>query len=95
MPENNNPEERRKDCGQCKNGYQELTRQVTENTKRIKDMQANIEPINEGVTAIRESVKVLGWIGTGVKWVGTTAGGAIATWYFWQEYLQHLFKGIK
>ena len=69
-----------------------ISDRINVNTRQLAEIRDTIEPISEGIHAIRESVKVLGWLGKAIKWIGTTTAGVIALVYGWVEYFSHLGK---
>ena len=72
--------------------HKHISERINVNTKQLADIRGIVEPISEGVHAIQESVKVLGWIANAVKWIGATAAGTALIIYGWFEYIADLLK---
>lgn len=60
-------------------------------SERMDLMDAEIKTNNELTQDIRDLLaafkggfRVLGWLGTGAKWLGGIAGAAVALWVAWQ-----------
>jgi len=54
-------------------------------------LEKSMKPVLTGVHSIQESVKVLTWIVTGVKWVATISVSVTGTVYVWSEHAHHFF----
>lgn len=82
-----------KDIAEHLEDHKLISERININTKQLVDIQGDIKPIVEGVHAIQESVKVLGWLANIVKWVSATLAGTGLIVYSWTQHLQDFFKG--
>ena len=83
----------RQDFKEHKENHLVIAEQVKINTKQLIELRTDLQPIHEGVHAIQESVKVLGWLGNAIKWIAATIGGASVVIYGWAEHISQFFKG--
>lgn len=65
---------------ELKADQQELHAELSENSEMTRQLQAATAEMVEMFNAAKGAFKVLGWIGTGVKWAGGIAAGAAALW---------------
>lgn len=64
--------------------FDQLDAEVAENTRLTRASAEDLAAIRDVLTAVRGGLRVLGWLGLAVKWLGglATAGVAIYTaWY--------------
>lgn len=61
--------------------FDQLDAEIAENTRLTRESAADLAAIRDVLTAVRGGLRVLGWVGAGMKWLGViaTAGVAIYT----------------
>ena len=71
---------------------EELRITANNNTQQLIQLNGNVKPILDGIANIENSVRFLGHISTGLKWITTTVLSITATVYMWIEYISHFFQ---